>query len=178
MNIDQLEALRKEEIPKVSKNLDADDINLLIQTLNEKDDTLRYNAFLLLQSNSREYPNVYKYWGDLEKKLESPNSYQRSLGVMLIAENVRWDKDGKFSQTIGKYMNCCHDEKFITARQTIQGLQAILNSTDKFDKQIKQSLDNLRLSQLAQYKENQQKILTKDIAKILQIIEKKDKMQK
>jgi hypothetical protein len=86
---------------------------------------------------------------------------------MLIAENVKWDKGGRFSRTISKYLSCCSDEKFITARQAIQGLEAVLKATDKFDKEKKQSLANLRLSQ---YKENQQKLLNKDASKILKII--------
>jgi len=168
---DELKALAKNGSPKLSKNLSATDIHFLVQTLSEKDGALRYSAFLLLQSSSRASPFVYEYWSDLERKLESPNSYQRSIGVMLIAENVRWDKDGRFSKAISKYLSCCNDEKFITARQAIQGLEAILKATDKFDNQMKQSLANLKLSQ---YKENQQKLLNKDISHILKIIKNRD----
>jgi len=167
MNADKLKALSKSEIPALSKNLNADEIRFLIQTLNEKDDTIRYNAFLLLQSSSRAFPYVYDYWDILEGKLESTNSYQRSLGVMLIAENVKWDKDDKFSNAFNNYMSCCNDEKFITARQSIQGLEAILKATNKYDNKIQQSLTNLKISQ---YKDNQQKLLSKDKEKIIKII--------
>ena len=170
MNADKLMALTKTEIPAMSKNLNADEIRFLVQMLNEKDDTLRYNAFLLLQSSSRMFPYVYDYWDILEGKLESTNSYQRSLGVMLIAENVKWDRNDRFSKTLDNYMRCCSDEKFITARQAIQGLEAILKATDRYDGQIKQSLANLKFSQ---YKENQQKLLNKDKEKILKNIETK-----
>jgi len=150
-----------------SKNLNADDIGFLIQTLNEKDDTIRYHAFLLLQANSRLFPFVYEFWSYLEAKLESTNSYQRSLGAMLIAENVKWDKTGQFDKAFNNYMSCCSDEKFITARQTIQGLETILKATDRYDEKIKQ---NLTIIDLSQYKENQQKLLNKDKDKILKII--------
>jgi hypothetical protein len=168
MNIDKLKALTKTEIMAASKNLNADDIRFLIQTLNEKDDTLRYNAFLLLQANSRLFPFVYEFWSYLEAKLESTNSYQRSLGAMLIAENVKWDKTDQFDKSFNNYMSCCNDEKFITARQTVQGLEVILKATDRYDEKIKQNLTSLSLSQ---YKENQQKLLNKDKDKILKIIE-------
>jgi hypothetical protein len=167
MNADELKTLAKNDVAALSKKLNVADIRFLFGMLNEKDDKVRYNAFLLLQSNSKETPFVYEYWGELEKKLGSDNSYQRSLGIMLIAENVKWDKDGKFNKTISKYLGCCNDEKFITARQTIQGLEIILKATDKFNDEIKQSLANLPLSQ---YKENQQKLLNKDISNILKII--------
>ena len=72
MDIDELKALGKNEIPTISKNLDRTDVNFLIQRLSEKDDLVRYNAFLLLQSNSRGLPFVYEHWSELENKLESP----------------------------------------------------------------------------------------------------------
>jgi hypothetical protein len=86
---------------------------------------------------------------------------------MLIAENVRWDQGDKFSKTINEYLSCSTDEKFITARQTIQGLEIILKTTDKFNDTIKQRLVNLQLSH---YKDNQQKLLSKDISNVLKKI--------
>jgi hypothetical protein len=167
LNSERLKAVTKDQILALSRTLTVTDIRFLVETLNEKDDKLRYNTFLLLQAYSRRFSAVYEYWDELEKKLDSDNSYQRSLGTMLIAENMRWDKEDKFGRTIRKYLNCCTDEKFITARQTIQGLEIILKATDKFNDTIKQRLSNLQLSQ---YKENQQKLLSQDISKILKII--------
>jgi len=169
LDSDQLTTIKKEKIPAQAKTLTPDDIKFLVERLSEKDDKIRYNAFLLLQAHSKEAPLVYPYWDVLEKKLDSDNSYQRSLGVMLIAENLRWDKEGKFGKVIGKYMSCCNDEKFITARQTIQGLGTIMQSTDKYNEPIKQALANL---QFTQYKDNQQKLLKKDVAATLKVIKK------
>ncbi len=169
MDSDQLAIIKKEEISAQAKTLTANDIKFLVETLSEKDDKIRYNAFLLLQAHSKEAPSVYPYWEVLEKKLDSDNSYQRSLGVMLIAENVRWDNEGKFAKVFGKYMACCGDEKFITARQTIQGLGTIMQSTDKYNGSIEAALSNLQFSQ---YKDNQQKLLKKDVAATLKAIKK------
>jgi hypothetical protein len=170
MNSDELKTMPKPEIEARSKSLTKAEVDFLVETLSEKDDTIRYNAFLLLQARSRVYSDVYVHWKALEGKLGSDNSYQRSLGVMLLAENVKWDTEGKFGKTIDKYLQCCSDEKFITTRQTIQGLEAILKATNKYDAQIKQHLNQLSF---AQYKENQQKLLAKDTAKILKLIEKR-----
>jgi hypothetical protein len=175
MNTDRLKALEKKEIPTLSKNLGAADIRFLVRSLDEKDDNMRYNAFLLLQANSREFPFVYGYWNGLENKLESLNSYQRSMGAKLIAENVRWDKHGGFRRTISKYLSCCNDEKPITARQAIQALAVVLESTDKYDDEVKQGLSNLRL---LQYNEGMQKLIRKDISNILKIIEDKNRKPK
>ena len=158
MDARQLKELSKDDVAKLSKDLSRDEIRFLVEMLNEKDEAIRYHAFLLLQSNSRSFPFVYKFWNNLEEKLENPNSYQRSAGVKLIAENVKWDKNNRFSKTIKKYLNCCNDKKFITARQTIQALETILKATDKFNSEIKEEMISL---QLQQYKKTQQKLLNK-----------------
>lgn len=170
MNIDRLKILPKNEIPDLATKLSAEDVDFLVATLIEKDETVRYKAFLLLQANSRQFPFAYQHWGELEKKLESANSYQRSIGLMLVAENVRWDKEGKFSKTIDRYLSCCLDEKFITARQAIQGLANIIAGTSTYNDKIKESMTQLPLEK---YKANQQKLLKKDAANILKIIESK-----
>jgi len=169
MELDELKNLSKEQISPVSKKLTSADVDFLIPFLTEKDDKIRYNAFLLLQAFSKESPLVYKYWDALEEKLSSDNSYQRSIGVMLLAENVRWDKQDRFSKAIGKYLRCCNDEKFITSRQAIQGLQTIVKTTSKYNQEIKQGLAKLKFSQ---YKENQVSLLNRDITHVLKEIGK------
>src|SRR5512147_1766811 len=99
MNAIKLKSITKPEIPSLAKRLSDADVEFLVQILGEKDDRIRYNAFLLLEANSKEFPITYKHWDELEKKIESSNSYQRSIGLMLIAKNVRWDTENKFSKT-------------------------------------------------------------------------------
>jgi hypothetical protein len=167
MNIDDLKAVAKDQIQVAAEKLDSASVAFLIDELSEKDDKLRYNAFLLLQAHSRIKPAVYAYWDVLAGKLGSDNSYQRSLGVMLLAENVRWDKDGKFSGAIEAYFACCSDEKFITSLQAIQGLATVTASTERYNLEIKKRLSAL---EMGQYKENQQKLLKKDVANVLKAI--------
>jgi hypothetical protein len=169
MNAEELRALPKTAIAQTAKKLSKQDTAFLVDTLAEKDDVLRYNAFLLLQARSCLTSEVYAYWDVLEGKLGSSNSYQRSLGLMLLAQNVRWDKEGKFAGVIESYLNCCMDEKFITARQTIQGLADIIEATHSYDERIKQGLNSLDFSK---YKENQQRLLKKDVAAIQKLLEK------
>jgi len=169
MNLKNLKDLTKEQILAEAQNLAQGDVQLLVDTLSEKNDTLRYRAFLLLQAHSRMQPSLYNYWGVLASKLDNANSYQRSLGVMLIAENVRWDKESKFRGVIEKYFRCCTDEKFITSRQAIQGLVTITAATDNYNDEIERRLVAL---DLRMYKETQQKLLRKDIGSVLKLIKK------
>jgi hypothetical protein len=170
MNREYLKTIPKPQIPEIAKHLTKDDVAFLVEMLSEKEDMVRYHAFLLLQENSRHQPYTYEHWDQLEAKLDNTNSYQRSLGLMLMAENVRWDKAGKFAKVLNQYLECCMDEKFITARQAIQGLANVIEATDQYDDIIKQRLAFLTF---AQYKENQQSLLNKDAANILKRIAKK-----
>ena len=169
MNLENLKVLTKEQILTKAQNLTEGDVQLLVDALSEKDDKIRYHAFLLLESHSRIQPSVYNYWSVLVNKLGSDNSYQRSLGIMLLAENVRWDKEAKFRSVIEKYFACCTDEKFITSRQAIQGLGAIKEATDDYNDEIERRLKSLDLSM---YKETQQKLLRKDITGVLESTKK------
>jgi hypothetical protein len=168
VNIDKLKLLQKSAISEAAKLLSENDIDFLIRKLAEKKYTIRYNAFLLLQAHSEELALVYKHWNELANKLESDKSFQRSIGVMLLADNIPWDSDGKFNSTINRYLNCCSDEKFITAKQAIQGLPRIFNASNTYDKKMKQHLSNLPVKK---YKKNPQKLLAKDIAKTFKILE-------
>jgi hypothetical protein len=56
------------------------------------------------------------------------------------------------------------DEKFITARQAIQGLVHVVEATDAYNERIRQALSGLKLEK---YKKNQQKLLQKEISAIL-----------
>jgi hypothetical protein len=161
VDTNQLAAIKKDQIPSQAKTLTPSDVDFLVETLSEKDDKIRYNAFLLLQAYSKASNGVYRHWNKLQEKLDSDNSYQRSLGIMLLAENVRWDTEGKFAGVIGKYFACCNDEKFITARQTIQALMEVSRATDKYNKAITDGLAGLDFSK---YKENQQSLLKRDVA--------------
>ncbi len=149
-------------------SLPSNDISFLVDCLTEKDDIVRYHAFLVLQEASRHLSSVYPYWNVLESKLGSDNSYQRSIGLMLIAENVKWDKDGKFSRILDGYLARCTDEKFITARQAIQGLTKIVNATAAYNEKVAKYLTSLSLSK---YQKNQQTLLNKDILRVLRVME-------
>jgi len=161
VNLADLAVISKDQIPSKAKTLSAEDVAFLAAELSEKDDKLRYNAFLLLQAHSALAPSVYAYWDLLAQKLDSDNSYQRSLGVMLLAENIRWDKAGKFAGCLGKFLACCSDEKFITARQTLQALAKIAGTTTVYNITIANHISSLAITN---YKENQQSLLKKDIA--------------
>lgn len=69
----------------------AEDVAVLVSHLNSTEDKIRYPAFLLLRELSAFSADLYPFWGVLDAKLSSANSYQRSIGAMLISANARHD---------------------------------------------------------------------------------------
>lgn len=83
--------LRSDEISALVNTLDDNAIASLVDWLSEKDDVIRYNAFTLLLERSKIQSDVYPYWDIFKAKMKSENSYQRTIGIQLLVENVRWD---------------------------------------------------------------------------------------
>jgi len=168
ITIDQLLSC-KDTTEELAKVVNADDIDTLMGLLNEKDDKLRYAAFLTLQNRSKIFNDVYAYWDTLASKLLSDNSYQRSIGIMLLAENIKWDTQNKFDDIAEAYLSHCDDEKFITARQTIQSINVWLTYKDQLFAMITNKLMNIDVSVR---KDTQRKLLIMDILSVLSQIQK------
>lgn len=168
-SVEEIKLLDKSIIPEAANLLSPEDINKLVNWLEEKDDTLRYHSFLLLQNRSQNFDDVYSYWDVFAGKFSSLNSYQRSIGLMLIAENVRWDTQGKFDSLLDQFLTLSDDEKPVTVRQCIQSLVKVVPYKKHLIPKITQKLLAIDLNQR---KDTQQKILLLDILSVLIAIRK------
>lgn len=141
-------------------NLSENDIEFLVSVLADKNDDMRYVAFKTLIIRSELHDDVYPYFNDFIAKLRDDNSYQRSIGIMLIAKNIKWDKDNVFNEVYDDYFKHFADEKFITARQTIQSVADwIFHRLD-----LAQDAANALMSiDLDKYKDTQKSLLLYDI---------------
>lgn len=158
----------KEILEEYAEELTSKEIGDLVDLLEEKNDEVRYAAFLALQKRSQEHNDVYPYWQVFADKLQSENSYQRSIGIMLIAENVRWDAEKRFDSIASDYLDHCTDEKFITSRQTIQSLARFIAYRSDLLEMIK---ERLLAIDVMQFKETQRKLILLDILSILMEID-------
>lgn len=164
MTIETLMSITQEEIPERALTLEQEDIKMLVEWLSLKENDIRYQAFLLLQAKSRVDVSLYSYWDTFRSKLKSDNSYQRSLGVMLIAENVKWDTDGKMQTTLPEYLDILQDEKPITIRQCIQALKTIVSVESKYNEEIAKALLSYDIMAV---KETMRKLILLDILSVL-----------
>lgn len=169
LSIESLLNVKKEDLPELSKTLKAVDISRLVGYLTEKDDRLRYNSLLLLEYRSEKYDDVYPFWSSFCEKLKSSNSYHRSIGLMLIAANVKWDKENRIDGVIDNYLEILNDEKPITVRQCIQALSKIIPYKIHLHDKIAKELMSINIMDI---KLTMRKLILLDIINILVLIRK------
>ena len=139
-------------------------ISNLAEQLFSKDEKTRYKAFLTLKDASAESADVYSFWDQFRKMLQSKSSYQRSIGMLLMGENARWDSEGKLEQDYLQLLSLCEDEKFITSRQAIQNIPAWVEYLPDRRDEVAAFLMNLDLSV---YKDSQVNLIRMDILQTL-----------
>ena len=175
VTIESIMSIDKEDLLEASKKLSENDIPQLIEWLSLKDDNIRYRAFLLLKNRSLLFDDVYPHWAALRNKLKSDNSYQRSIGLMLVAENVKWDTENKIEDTIDECLQLLNDEKPITVRQCIQSLGEVASSKPELNDKIASGLISVNLMAV---KETMRKSILLDILNVLFKIRKELKSEK
>ncbi|HWP79020.1 MAG TPA: hypothetical protein VN446_00105 [Candidatus Acidoferrum sp.] len=169
LTMDSMMALPQEELPAFAAALHAEEVAQLVSWLALKEDDVRYRAFLLLREKSRADDGVYPYFALLSEKLRSDNSYQRSLGVMLIAENVKWDAAGKMRGILPLYLKILCDEKPVTVRQCIASLGVIAAEAPEYAPDIAKALLGYDVMQV---RETMRKLILTDIVTVLAAIKK------
>ncbi len=175
VTIESIMSIDKGNLQEASNGLDENDIPQLVEWLSLKDDNIRYRAFLLLQNRSLFFDDVYPYWDTFRNKLTSDNSYQRSIGMMLIAENVIWDTENRTGDIIDDCLQLLNDEKPITIRQCIQSLGKIASSKPDLNDKIASRLISFNLMAV---KETMRKSILLDILNVLCTIRKELKSDK
>lgn len=154
----------KDHIDETADLLKPEDIDYLVELLSVKNNDIRYAALLMLESRSSRYADVYGYWDIFVEKLSDENSFQRSIGMMMTASNIKWDKENRFDKIAKKYLSLCEDEKFITARQTIQNIEKWIDLKPELQSL---TVDVLIKIDIAKQKDTQKKLLLMDILRVL-----------
>ncbi|MDD2553800.1 MAG: hypothetical protein PHP51_04440 [Desulfotomaculaceae bacterium] len=126
ITMEKLLEIEQNTMQEAAEAIDEKDVRLIVGWLAEKDREIRSKALLLLQDRSLNHNDVYPFWHVFEEKLKSDNPEQRSIGIMLIAANTKWDKENKIDGAIDAYLLCLNDKNPVIIRQCIQSLHQIL----------------------------------------------------
>ncbi len=175
---DQLMFLKECDITNILKVIDKNDISQFVEWLSEKNDKIRYNSLLLLEKRSLFFNDVYPFWDIFREKLRNKNSYQRAIGLKLIADNVKWDMDNKFEEIFDEYFDFLNDEKLIIIRQGLEAIKNIIPYKEQLNNRIANKIMSLNIWNL---RETMRKPILMDILNALILIKKNqinDKIEK
>ncbi|MEN6635288.1 MAG: hypothetical protein ABFC56_05530 [Clostridiaceae bacterium] len=164
MDSTTLSLITPENAASYAYALSQEDIPALVERLTSAEDKIRYPAFLLLKERSAIYADVYLFWDVLDEKLTSANSYQRSIGAMLLSANARHDAQGKLRQTLPHYLALLCDPKPITVRQCAQALPEILRAKPEYAEEI---CDAILQVSLLDFKDTMRKLILLDFLEVL-----------
>lgn len=164
---DFLCAFDKNAVADVAATLSPEDIECLVAWLAEKEDSVRYPSLLLLQERSSHTVDVFPYWDVFAEKLSSENSYQRSIGLMLLAGNAKWASLDETRAMLPDYLALLSDEKPITVRQCVQNLEKVITSHPDVGLAVAEKLTTLDLETV---RESMRKLILTDILNVLLVI--------
>ena len=110
------------------------DIKRHIEDLGSANDKIRLDALqALLKKTETRVDWIYEVWDHLLEKLEDENSYQRSIGIMMLCSLAKSDTEDRLRTVLDRLLIHTKDEKFITSRQCIQNIwkAAATNKTNR-----------------------------------------------
>lgn len=117
-------------------------IRRLVATLDSKDDQERMAALQSLMKLTEEKVDwIYEVWDPLLSKLDSENSYQRSIAIMLLCNLAKSDTRRRLKGDIGRLLAHTADEKFITSRQCLQCIWKLAASGSEVAAQVTDHLE-------------------------------------
>ncbi len=167
---ERLMTVTREEIGEVARSLDRHQIALLVEWLASKDDKRRYQALLLLQHRSMIDSDVSVHWSTFQGKLKHENSYQRSIGIIMIAENVQWDMEGRMEKSLDDCLSLLGDKRPITVRQCIQALTKIAHYNAALRTRIAAALEELDLLRI---KESMRGSVLRDLKALRSVLDER-----
>lgn len=97
-----------------------------VEQLRSDDADIRYQAFLaLLQAAKAPVDWAYEVWDELLDHTRSKNNHLRTIAVQLLCQLAKSDPKQRILKDFPKLMAVTHDEKFVTARHSLQALWKI-----------------------------------------------------
>jgi hypothetical protein len=136
-----------------------------VDQLSSPNDAVRLKALqdLLKKSESR-VPWVYDLWENLTERLADPNSYQRSIAILLLSNLAKSDSRGRLSKVLGRLLEHTHDPSFITSRQCLQNVWKLAATDSRTRKKV---LNHLESRFLECQNEKHHNLLRQDIIQSL-----------
>ena len=97
-----------------------------LNNLQSSDKELRYASFqFILKETNKPVPWVYQVWDDLFVLLKNGDNHQRAIAAQLLSNLAKSDSQQRILSRFDELMKVTRDEKFVTARHSLQSLWKI-----------------------------------------------------
>jgi hypothetical protein len=144
-----------------------------IEELSSTDDKIRLDALqATLKLTESKVDWVYEVWDLLLEKLGHENSYQRSIGIMLLCNLAKSDVENRLAASLDHLLAHTKDDKFITSRQCIQNIWKIAATNKPNREKVLKHLEK-RFVECAS--EKHFNLLRQDIIQSMVLLYKKEK---
>jgi len=136
-----------------------------LKNLCNKDNNSAYKTLLELEIITSKSDELYYYFDELLKMLNSDKTFVRVRGFRLICCLSKWDNENKINQNIDAILEELEDEKGTSVRQCLEKLNLILIYKKELTKVVVDKIINLNIDK---YKGSMQALIKNDIAYILE----------
>ncbi len=108
-----------------------------LEHLHSDDPDLRYKAFLYVIDITHQVVDwSYEVWDDLIKQLTHKNPHQRAIAAHVLSNLAKSDPQQKMLGDLNKVFEVTRDEKFVTARHTLQSTWKIAAASDALKEEV------------------------------------------
>jgi hypothetical protein len=143
-----------------------------IEHLASTDDKIRLDALqTLLKVTDSKVDWIYDVWDDLLEKLDNENSYQRSIGIMLLCNLAKSDREDRLRSALDRILVHTKDEKFITSRQCIQNIWKAAATTQANREKV---LKHLKKRYLECSNEKHSNLLRQDVIQSMVLLSRQE----
>ncbi len=118
-------------------------ITTILVDLRSEDKELRYQAFMeFIKITDESVDWAYQVWDEMLANLKHKDNHIRAIAVQVLCNLAKSDPDNRMLRDFGSILAVTRDERFVTARHSLQALWKVGLAGEK---QRKLLLDGLEL---------------------------------
>lgn len=118
-----------------------DEIRELFRNIHTEDANLRHDAFTkIINLTHDEVDWSYEVWDELLAQLKHKNNHQRAIAAQILCNLTKSDPEGRMITDLHKVIDVTRDERFVTARHSLQSIWKIAVVNDHLQNMVLEQL--------------------------------------
>lgn len=114
-----------------------------LDNLRNDDADTRYESFqYIINATNKPVDWAYDAWNDLLLQLKHKNNHQRAIAAQVLSNLTKSDPEKRMLKDFDKMIEVTKDEKFVTARHSLQSLWKIAVTGNEFQKMVVNYLED------------------------------------